>query len=97
MALLEEGRVCVKRFGRDAGDKAIVTKVVDRNFVNIISSSRTRERRCNIKHLEFLSEKVDVADKYQVAKALEIEEKKFEAKPKQQPPQPKQDSKKKTK
>lgn len=81
MALLEEGRVCIKRFGRDAGSKAVVTKVIDQNFVSIMSSARPRDRRCNIKHLEFISEKVDLKDRAQVAHALEVEESKIGAAP----------------
>lgn len=73
MPLVEVGRVCVKMFGRDAGKRAVVTKVIDTNFVNVITSIRLKERRCNVKHLEFLSEKVDASNKEQVAKALEIE------------------------
>ncbi len=73
MALIESGRVCVKKFGRDAGKRAVVTKIVDANFVNVVTSVRLKERRCNIKHLEFLSEKIDPASKEQLARALEIE------------------------
>ena len=79
MALVEVGRVCVKRFGRDAGKRAVVTKVIDANFVNIITSVRPKERRCNVRHLEFLSEKVDSSNKDQLAKALEIEAGKLKA------------------
>lgn len=85
MALLEEGRVCIKRFGRDAGEKAVVTKVIDQNFVNIMSSTRPRDRKCNIKHLEFIAEKVDLKDRAAVAHALEIEEAKIGAAPKPRP------------
>lgn len=73
MALVEIGRVCVKRFGRDAGKRAVVTKVIDANFVSIITSVRLKERKCNVKHLEFLSEKVDSGNREQLAKALEID------------------------
>jgi ribosomal protein L14E/L6E/L27E len=73
MALVEQGRVCIKRFGRDAGDKAVVTKVIDANYVTIVTSSRPKERKSNIKHLEFLNEKIDPASKEQLAKALEVE------------------------
>jgi ribosomal protein L14E/L6E/L27E len=73
MALVEVGRVCVKKFGRDAGKRAVITKVVNANFVNVVTAVRLKERRCNVKHLEFLSEKVDAGSKEQVAKALEIE------------------------
>ncbi len=98
MVLLEEGRVCIKRFGRDAGDKAVVTKVIDQNFVMIMSSTRPRERRSNIKHLEFIAETIDIKDKAQLAKTLEIEEQKIGAAPKAKPaeaqkPAPKTDKK----
>ncbi len=73
MALVEQGRVCIKKSGRDAGDKAVVTKVIDANYVNIVTSSRLKERKSNIKHLEFLNERIDPASKEQLAKALEVE------------------------
>ena len=77
MALIEEGRVCVKKYGRDAGDRAVVTKVIDGSFVNVVTSSRPKERRCNINHLEFLSEKIDPKNKEQLVRTLEIEESKL--------------------
>lgn len=73
MALIEVGRICVKKFGRDAGDRAIVMKVLSDKFVNIMTSSRPKARKCNVAHLEFLSEKVDTNSKEQVAKALELD------------------------
>ena len=77
MALIETGRVCVKKYGRDAGDRAVITQVIDSNFVNIISSTRPKPRKCNVKHLEFISETVNLSDKEQVAKALEIDKAKI--------------------
>ncbi len=83
--LLEEGRICIKRYGRDAGNKAVVTKVLDHNFVMIVSSLRNKkERRCNTAHLEFLSEKIDPHNKDAINKALGIEERKEHPK-KEQP------------
>ncbi len=76
MALLEEGRVCVKKLGRDAGDKAVITKMIDKNFVMILSHSKPKERRCNVKHLEFLNEKIDPKNKEQLNTLLEIKERK---------------------
>lgn len=73
MALIEVGRVCIKKFGRDAGERAVITKVVDDNFVEIMTASRPKERKCNTRHLEILAEKVDVSNKEQLAKAIEIE------------------------
>jgi len=79
MALIEEGRVCIKKLGRDAGSKAVVAKIIDGNYVQIISSVRPRARRCNVRHLEFLSEKVSLEDRAQLAKALEIDAEKLKA------------------
>lgn len=73
MALIEVGRVCIKKFGRDAGERAVITKVVDDNFVEIMTASRPHERKCNLRHLEILNEKVDTGNKEQLAKALEVE------------------------
>ena len=82
--LLEEGRICIKRYGRDAGSKAIVTKVLDHNFVMIVSSLRNKkERRCNTAHLEFLNEKIDPNNKDAINKALGIEEQKEHTKKEQ--------------
>jgi ribosomal protein L14E/L6E/L27E len=73
MALIESGRTCVKKNGRDAGSKALVTAVIDGNFVKIMTSERNKERKCNIKHLEFLHEKIDIKDKNAIDRYLEIE------------------------
>jgi len=72
LALIEVGRVCIKKFGRDAGSRAVITKVIDKNFVNIITAERPKERRCNVKHLEFLGEKIDPNDKAQLQRVLGI-------------------------
>jgi len=76
LALIEVGRVCVKKFGRDAGSRAVITKVIDKNFVNIITAERQKERRCNVKHLEFLGEKVDISNSEQLSRVLGVEIKK---------------------
>ena len=73
--ILQVGRVCIKKFGRDAGSRAVITKVIDGNFVNVITAIRQRERRCNVSHLEFLDEMVDVNQKDLVDKTLGIERK----------------------
>jgi ribosomal protein L14E/L6E/L27E len=77
--LLETGRVCIKKYGRDAGSRAVVTKVIDSSFVNVITSVRQKERRCNVAHLEFLNEKIDVNDKALVNKTLGIKPKEVHA------------------
>ncbi len=80
MALIEEGRVCIKKNGRDAGSKAVITKVGEKGFVTVVTAIRTNERRCNVSHLELLSEKIDPKNKAQLAKSLDIEEAKLEQK-----------------
>ena len=75
MALIEGGRVCIKRLGRDAGDKAVIRKVIDKNFVSIMTHARPKERRCNIKHLELLNEKIDASNKESVMDYLEVNKK----------------------
>lgn len=65
------GRICLKIAGRDAGKKCVVTEVVDDSFVMI--DGATRRRKCNKKHLEPLTEVVDLKEKAtheEVEKAL---------------------------
>lgn len=73
--LLQPGRLCIKKFGRDAGSRAVVTKVLDNGFVSIMTAVRPKDRRCNTNHLEFLNETVDLKDHEQVKKVLGIKEK----------------------
>jgi large subunit ribosomal protein L14e len=75
MALIEVGRVCIKKSGRDAGDKAVITKIFDKNFVEVMTHTRPKPRKINAKHLEFLNEKLDVKNTGELNSALEISEK----------------------
>lgn len=52
MTAIKVGRVCVKLAGRDAGEKCVVTKMIDDNSVMVKCSSRKKERKCAIRHLE---------------------------------------------
>ncbi|MFA4983524.1 MAG: 50S ribosomal protein L14e [Candidatus Micrarchaeia archaeon] len=53
MAAIQVGRVCVKTKGRDSGEKVVVTKVIDGNFVMVRSPARKKgERKCAVLHLE---------------------------------------------
>jgi len=56
--MIDIGRVCVKIAGRDAGKKCVVVEISDKNFVLI--DGETRRRKCNIIHLEPLSQTVDI-------------------------------------
>ncbi len=71
--LLEKGRVCIKKYGRDAGSKAVITKINQDGTVMVLTSKRNaRERRCNPNHLELLAETIDVENKEVVKKVLGI-------------------------
>ena len=56
--MIEIGRLCVKIAGRDAGLKCAVIEILDKNTVLI--DGQTRRRKCNIRHLEPLKEKIDL-------------------------------------
>lgn len=77
MPVVEVGRVCVKLTGREAGRKAVIVDIVDDNFVVITgpkSLTGVKRRRSNVKHLEILDKKVEIAkgaSDEEVLKALE--------------------------
>lgn len=80
--LLEVGRVCIKKYGRDAGSRAVITAVQPDGFVKIMTADRQKERKCNPAHLEFLNEVVDTKNRELVFKTLGVQEK--TAKPQQE-------------
>lgn len=54
MAAIQVGRVCIKTKGRDSGEKVVITKVIDENYVMVRSPARKKkaERKCAVLHLE---------------------------------------------
>ena len=70
MSVIEMGRICVKIAGRDAGERCVITKVIDGNMVIIQNAGRKKERKCAIKHLEPTPKTVDVKDKAAVEKVF---------------------------
>ncbi|MCQ8898562.1 MAG: 50S ribosomal protein L14e [Hadesarchaea archaeon] len=56
---MEVGRVCVKVAGREAGRKCVVVEVRDDTYVVVVGKG-VRRRRCNVKHLQPLSLKLDL-------------------------------------
>jgi len=74
---LEVGRVCVKTRGREAGRKCVIVDVIDDNFVLVTGPKQVtgvKRRRCNIKHLEPTTHKLDIkpgASDEDVVKAIE--------------------------
>ena len=71
--VLEIGRVCVKTAGREAGKRCVVVDIIDDTFV-LISGPEVKRRRCNVKHLEPLPQKLNLskgASDEEVKKAFE--------------------------
>jgi large subunit ribosomal protein L14e len=60
MAAIAVGSVCMKNRGRDAGKKCVVVNLVDANYVEILSAGRKKRRKCNVRHLEPLGEKIEL-------------------------------------
>jgi len=60
MAMISVGSICIKNRGRDAGKECVVMSLVDANYVEILCASRKKRRKCNIRHLEPLGEKIEL-------------------------------------
>jgi large subunit ribosomal protein L14e len=68
--MIEPGRVCIKKCGRDAGRKCVVINVLDERFVEIFSPIRKRVRKCNIQHLIPTDKKVDPSNENEIKEAI---------------------------
>ena len=69
--MIEIGRLVVKIAGRDAGKKAVIVDILNDKYVLI--DGETRRRKCNILHVEPLSQTVKIeknASHEYVSKAL---------------------------
>jgi len=69
--MIEPGRVCIKKTGRDAGKKCVVINILDDKFVEIVSGNRKKARKCNSFHLVPTSQKVDPNSEGEIKKALQ--------------------------
>jgi large subunit ribosomal protein L14e len=59
--MMNIGRLCVKIAGRDAGKKCVIIEILEGNLVMI--DGETRRRKCNIKHLQPLTQELSVNEK----------------------------------
>jgi len=59
MSVYDIGRVCVKTTGREAGKYCVVVDIIDKNYI-LIDGLNVRRRRANYKHLEPISETIDI-------------------------------------
>jgi ribosomal protein L14E/L6E/L27E len=58
---VEVGRVCIKRRGKDRGERCVITNLISENFAEILGVGIKKRRKCNLKHLEFLDEKIAIS------------------------------------
>lgn len=97
--MLTIGRLCMKICGRDAGKKCVIVDILDNNLVLI--DGATRRRKCNILHLEPLTQELDIkkgASHEEVVKVFkELKLEFWESKPKEAKERPKKSKKKKVK
>ena len=56
--MIEIGRLCIKTAGRDARRKCVIVDIIDDNYVLI--DGDVRRKKCNIKHLELLKDKIKI-------------------------------------
>ena len=59
MPAIEVGRICVKIAGREAGEKCVIVEVIDDKFVEVVGTTM-KNRKCNIKHLEPVDQKIEL-------------------------------------
>lgn len=72
MGLIEVGRVCVKRKGKEAGRKVVVVELKE-GFA-VIEGIGVKRKKCNVMHLFPTEKKVELkkgASREEIAKALE--------------------------
>lgn len=62
MVSIENGRLCVKKMGRDAGRLCVITSVIDENFAKVLCAGRKKKRKCNVRHLEPLPQKMELKE-----------------------------------
>ena len=78
--MLEVGRICLKTAGREAGRYCVIVKKVDEHFVLVTgpkAATKVKRRKCNIEHLEPLTEKINIhadATDSEVLRAFEEED-----------------------
>ena len=60
MSGIETGAVCYKTRGKDAGKKAVVLEVDGKTLTAMIDGVGLKKKKCNMRHLFFTGEKIDV-------------------------------------
>ena len=63
MSELDVGRICIKIFGRETGEKCVIIDVIDKSFVLVTGPKElngVKRRRANVKHLEATEEEINI-------------------------------------
>lgn len=63
MYALDVGRICIKTFGREIGEKCVIIDVIDKSFVLVTGPKElngVKRRRANVKHLEATEEAINI-------------------------------------
>lgn len=64
MSVLDIGRICVKRLGREAGKKCVIIDIVDKSFVLVTGPEAltgVKRRRVNMGHIEPTKDSLKIA------------------------------------
>ncbi|KKK53926.1 hypothetical protein LCGC14_3089870 [marine sediment metagenome] len=59
MSVYEIGRVVVKTLGREAGYHCVIVDIIDKNYL-LIDGLKVRRRRVNYRHIEPISEILEI-------------------------------------
>ncbi|MFX1307713.1 MAG: 50S ribosomal protein L14e [Promethearchaeota archaeon] len=59
MSVYDIGRLCIKTMGREAGHYCVIVNVIDKNYL-LIDGLKVRRRRVNYKHVEPVSEQIEI-------------------------------------
>ncbi|NHJ22952.1 MAG: 50S ribosomal protein L14e [Candidatus Lokiarchaeota archaeon] len=59
MSVYDIGRLVIKTMGREAGHYGVIVDIIDKNYI-IIDGLKVKRRRVNYKHVEPLSETIDI-------------------------------------
>ncbi len=63
MPAIENGRICVKTAGREAGRKCVIVDLIDQNVVLVTGPKElngVKRRRASIRHIEPTSDNIDI-------------------------------------
>ncbi|MFX1301806.1 MAG: 50S ribosomal protein L14e [Promethearchaeota archaeon] len=59
MSVYNIGRLCIKTMGRESGYYCVIVDVIDKNYL-LIDGLKVRRRRINYKHIEPITETVEI-------------------------------------